>query len=86
MEDKEILDIKKAIKALENKEVVVSNATYFVLKKGKIKAIGKNSSYELTIDDFIKLYEKNEFVIYEDNGVIVDYQKDDQYYNEFKHK
>ena len=84
---KELFDINEAIIHLKNKEILLGvNKTFFAYKNGKIAIFNDTSNYHLNMDDFINLYKDNKFVIYEDNGVVVDVEKDNQYYNEFKHK
>lgn len=88
-EIKVINDIKIAILMLKEKKVLLSvnnkTKTYFILKNDKIYVFNDNSSYTLSLEMFIELYSKNEFIEYVYNEQSFDFSRDDEYYN-WKHK
>ena len=82
----EILTINEAYVALKD-GFILKNMRNYVFKKRNKKVWVKsdNATYTLSFKDFVKLYEDDKFVIYEDNNQIIDSKKDEEYYN-FKHK
>lgn len=84
--DNELFDVNIALTHLKNKEIIVSNKTFFALKDKVVIVFNQNSNYHINIDDFLNLFEDNKFALYDDNNFNVDYEKDNEYYNQFKHK
>ncbi len=85
MDTNKIESINLVIKFLKEGEILVSKnkiLTYFALKKDKVHCQNANSSYNLTIDEFKKLFENSTFYIYSyDNKTFIDSKKDDEYYS-----
>lgn len=84
--DNELFDVNIALTHLKNKEIIVSNKTFFALKNKVVIVFNQNSNYHISIDDFLILFKDNKFALYDDNNFNVDYEKDNEYYNQFKHK
>lgn len=84
--DNELFDVNIALTHLKNKEIIVSNKTFFALKDKVVIVFNQNSNYHISIDDFLNLFKDNKFALYDDNNFNVDYEKDNEYYNQFKHK
>ena len=84
--DNELFDVNIALTHLKNKEIIVSNKTFFALKNKVVIVFNQNSNYHISIDDFLNLFKDNKFALYDDNNFNVDYEKDNEYYNQFKHK
>lgn len=56
----------------------------FVYKKERVYRYFNGSSYSLTLDEFIELYKKETFYVYEDNTSGIDQDKDEAYYRYYK--
>lgn len=82
----EIIDnIDKAVAILKNHEILFSNKTYFIEKKGKVLVIGLNSKFYLTYEQFKDLYVNHQFVVFEEKDENFDFSRDDEYYS-WRHK
>ena len=82
----EELDISKALELLKSGFILVDERpdNYYILKGDIIIHHHKGSRFKLSLDDFIVLYAKQKFYIYE-APIGVDDIKDQEYYA-FKHK
>lgn len=85
-----ILGSYDALKYLKQKEILCSKEgnrlTYFKLQKEMVYVLNENKCVKLSFDDFLLLYEKKQFIIYQDNNSsFIDPLKDEQYYS-WKHK
>lgn len=74
-------NVNIALNLIKNGELLVSNKTFFALKKGKIYCQNNNSNYSLNFEDFLKLYNGATFYLYENKDIIIDTLKDEEYYN-----
>lgn len=85
--DSEILNILEAIEALKSKNILFSKSKFFKLQaNNKVLVVDVNVKYSLTIEEFLDLYKKEEFVIYKDEKEeSVDNKKDEEYYS-WEHK
>lgn len=81
MENTKINDINIALKLLKDGEILVSNnKTFFACKKNKIHCQNTSTSFNLTFNEFLSLYQKSIFFIYT-YETSIDLQKDEEYYN-----
>lgn len=60
------------------------NHDLFVYKKDRVHRYFNGSSFSLSLDEFIELYKKEVFYIYEDNKSGIDLDKDEAYYRYYK--
>lgn len=85
-----IKEIDKAINKLKSKEILMAitnqEKTFFVGKKEKVMIYNPNSTYSLKYEEFKELYNNVVFVVYNDNEAEFDFSRDDEYYNNWKHK
>lgn len=65
--------------------VTLENGNYFVCNKDKIISYFNQNRVVMSLQDFIELYAKENFYLYEDNSSFIDPLKDEEYYA-FKHK
>lgn len=83
MEKLESFDL--VLDALKNGEFLTLNGKdRFYIKNELIHHQDNGSYYKLKIDDFIAIYYKDTFYTYEDNGVFIDNEKDEDYYRYYK--
>ena len=82
----EFLTVKDAYLVLLD-GVVVKNSSnaLFKMRNKKVWVKCINATYTLSFDDFLELYKDEKFIIFDDNDVLVDSKKDEEYYS-FKHK
>lgn len=82
-------NIKEALALLKDKEILYiqkNEAIFFAMPKDKILVKGNDTRYFLTEDEFIELFQKESFLIYENASFeSVDHQKDAEYYS-WQHK
>lgn len=79
-----INNILEALEEIKNGEILTSDGTnVFYLKDDKIRIKSNNAYYNLTFEDFIKLYKKVVFTYYKNDNVI-DEDKDEAYYRYYK--
>jgi len=82
----DVLTIKEAYEAIKEGFIVKNMRNYiFKMRNKKVWVKSENATYTLSFKDFIKLYEDDKFIIFEDNNQVIDSKKDDEYYS-FKHK
>lgn len=82
----EFFDINAAINLLKEKIILKDNlSSKFVYKNKRIYVYGINSSYNLSLEDFLDLFRDNKFMIEEFDDCAIDLEKDREYYS-FKHK
>lgn len=65
--------------------VTLANGNYFVFSKERIVSYFSQNRVVMSLQNFIELYGKETFYLYEDNSSFVDPLKDEEYYA-FKHK
>ena len=83
---KKIETFNEVLNNLSHKEIVtLANGNYFVMKGEKILSYFKGNRIVMTVQDFIDLYSRCDFIEYEDDKVVIDSLKDSEYYS-FKHK
>lgn len=80
-----INNINEALELISQGLILVSinqkNRSYFAKKKDKIYIQNSNSSYSVSIKEFILLFSQTKFIIYETDNTNIDLQKDEEYYN-----
>lgn len=82
----EIFEINDAVNLLKEGVILKDNlANKFIYKKQKIYIYSSNSSYNLSIKDFLELFKENKFIIEDFDDSSIDLEKDKEYYR-FKHK
>ena len=70
---------------LKEKEILTTkNKDFFVYKKEKVFRYFNGSCFAISIEDFIELYKKETFFIYEESGTFIDNDKDEAYYRYYK--
>ena len=83
---KEILEISEALQLLKDKIILKDfNSNRFIYKKKRIYVYSSNSSYNLSVNDFLELFKDSKFIIEDFDEDTVDLEKDKEYYS-FKHK
>lgn len=79
-----INDINETIAYLNEGDIVTSNGKdQFVMKDKKIYRYDAGSKYGLSLNDFVELYRKTNFYLYEESFSI-DEKKDEEYYRYYK--
>lgn len=77
-------DINEAISYMRQGDIVTGNGKdIFIIKNDRVVRYSEGTQYSLKIDDFIDLYKKNNFYLYEDS-VEIDEEKDEAYYRYYK--
>lgn len=78
-------NLGEAIEYLKSNAILTSNGTdQFVYRKGKISRYFGGSSFSLSIDDFMLLYAKTDFYLYQNSTNEIDEDKDEAYYRYYK--
>ena len=73
-------DINEALSYLREGELVTGNGKdIFVFKNDRIYRYDEGTRYSLNVNDFLELYSKNTFYLYEES-VEIDETKDEAYY------
>ena len=73
-------DINEALSYLREGELVTGNSKdIFVFKNDRIYRYDEGTRYSLNVSDFLELYSKNTFYLYEES-VEIDETKDEAYY------
>ena len=73
-------DINEAVSYLKDGDIVTSNGKdLYVYKNERIAVYSKGTHFTLELADFVKLYNKNTFYLYEES-VGIDETKDEAYY------
>lgn len=83
--DVELLrDISEAVSYLQEGEIVTSNGhDRFVMKNERIWHYENGTRFVLDLKDFVDLYKKSRFYLYEE-AVEIDESKDEAYYRYYK--
>lgn len=77
-------DINETMSYLNDGDIVTSNGKdQFVRKDNKICHYNNGNHYNLDIKDFMELYRKTNFYLYEE-PFLVDEKKDEEYYRYYK--
>lgn len=77
-------DINEALSYLREGDIITSTGKdQFVLKNDKVYAYNQGNHYGLEVKDFIDLYRKTVFYLYEDS-IEIDQDKDEAYYRYYK--
>ena len=77
-------DINEAISYMRQGDIVTGNGKdIFIIKNDRVVRYSEGTQYSLKIDDFIDLYKKNNFYLYEDS-VEIEEEKDEAYYRYYK--
>ena len=80
-----INNIDEVIEYLNDGLVLINEkGMKFVKRKDNIQYFYNGSAFKLKIEDFKDLFKDDKFDIYEDNDVIIDDQKDEDYYRYYK--
>lgn len=81
-----IESFKEVLEYLSQGEIIrLANGNYFYVRNDSIVSYYRGNRIVMKLEDFIDLYQKNDFYIYEDNSTVIDPLKDEEYYS-FKHK
>lgn len=81
-----IESFKEVLEHLSQGEIArLANGNYFYVRKDNIVSYYRGNRIVMKIEDFVDLYQKNDFYLYEDNSTVIDPLKDEEYYS-FKHK
>ena len=77
-------DINEALSYLREGDIVTGNGKdLFVMKNDRIYRYSDGSRFGLSIKDFVELYNKNTFYLYEES-VEIDESKDEAYYRYYR--
>ncbi|MBP5279438.1 MAG: hypothetical protein J6Z03_03060 [Erysipelotrichaceae bacterium] len=77
-------DISEAIGYLRDGDIVTTDGKdQFILKNEKIYRYREGTRYGMDIKDFMELYNKNTFYLYEES-VEIDESKDEAYYRYYR--
>ncbi len=77
-------DINEAVSYLEQGDVLTANGKdIFVIKGDKVFHYEEGSRFSLNLKDFVELYKKNRFYLYEES-VEIDETKDEAYYRYYR--
>ena len=77
-------DINEAIGYLREGDIITGNGKdLFILKNDKIYRYYEGTHYSMSIKDFMELYNKNTFYLYEES-VEIDESKDEAYYRYYR--
>lgn len=77
-------DINEALSYLREGDIITSTGKdQFVLKNDKVYTYNQGNHYGLEVKDFIDLYRKTVFYLYEDS-IEIDQDKDEAYYRYYK--
>ncbi|MBR0461154.1 MAG: hypothetical protein IJJ00_00340 [Erysipelotrichaceae bacterium] len=80
-----INSINEVIAHLKDRELLTGNGKdIFVYKKDKVYRYFNGSSIAMSPEDFISLYGQETFYLYEENGVYIDEEKDEDYYRYYR--
>lgn len=83
MEDKYY--INEAIKILKEGAILTTNNNnHFIYKNEKFYHYFNGSLIKLDLNNFIEIYKKEVFYLYEENGTFIDDSKDEDYYRYYK--
>ena len=79
-----IKDINEAISYLKQGDILTENGkNNFVFKNNRIYNYNEGTRYSLELEDFVKLFNKSTFYLYEESAEI-DESKDEAYYRYYK--
>ena len=77
-------DINEALSYLREGDIITGNGKdLFVMKNDRIYRYNEGSCFGLSIKDFVELYNKNTFYLYEESAEI-DETKDEAYYRYYR--
>ncbi|MBQ1566318.1 MAG: hypothetical protein IIZ80_00335 [Erysipelotrichaceae bacterium] len=77
-------DITEAIGYLREGDIITGNGKdLFILKNDKVYRYNEGTHYGMSIKDFMELYNKNTFYLYEES-VEIDEDKDEAYYRYYR--
>ena len=77
-------DISEAILYLKDGEILTgSGKERFILKQEKVYCYNDGTRFSLTEDEFLQLYQKSSFFLYEETAEI-DETKDEAYYRYYR--
>ena len=77
-------DITEAIGYLREGDIITGNGKdLFILKNDKVYRYNEGTHYGMSIKDFMELYNKNTFYLYEES-VEIDESKDEAYYRYYR--
>lgn len=77
-------DIKEALDYLMQNEILTSDGKdQFIFKKDKIHYYNEGTHFIIEVNDFLDLYKKNSFYLYEET-IEIDEDKDEAYYRYYK--
>ncbi len=77
-------DVNEAIGYLREGDVItMSGKDLFFFKEEKVHCYSKGNHFNLDIKDFLELYNKNTFYLYEES-VEIDETKDEAYYRYYR--
>ena len=78
-----ISGISEAIMYLKDGSLITDGSGYYIFKNEKIHHYYDGNHYSLSIEDFMQLYKKNSFYLYEET-VEIDESKDEAYYRYYR--
>ena len=77
-------NINDTLEYLRQGDIVTSNGKdMFILKEDKVYRYDEGTHYGMSIKDFVDLYSKNTFYLYEES-VEIDESKDEAYYRYYR--
>lgn len=77
-------DINEAISYLRDGDIITSTGKdQLVLKNNKVYIYNQGNHFGLEVKDFVELYKKTVFYLYED-AITIDEEKDEAYYRYYK--
>ena len=78
-------NLNEALEYLKSNAILTSDGNdQFVYHKGKISRYFCGSSFTLSVADFMMLYDKTDFYLYQNNTNEIDEDKDEDYYRSYK--
>ena len=85
MENNTSFTAKESINILKNGvtifTIIKRETSFFKYENNKIFSISNNSSFYISIDDFLELYALNTFYIYDNSNETIDSSRDIEYYS-----
>ncbi len=77
-------NMNETLSALRNGDIATTDGNdQFILKDEKVWCYSRGNRFSLDIPDFVELYQKNRFFLYEEPAGI-DESKDEAYYRYYK--
>ena len=80
-----LLAFNEAIMYLKQNEIIYTISkgaiTYFYLSRDKITVKAISAHYDISLDDFVSLFSKEQFYLYIPKDQQINFEKDNEYYS-----